>query len=286
MRACHLTNTSVTNTSVTNTRVKGTTMKTLRELFSDRDHATGMWLTLGSPSVAELIVFCEFDWLVIDMEHSANTTAALIDQVRAIESAAHRSNRTVTPIARVRVNEHVEVKQAMDAGCSALIFPDIRTATETEAAVAAMQYPVPGGTGTRGVAGLVRAGHYGTDPTYVARSNDEACAIVQIESKEAVENLEEIAAVPGVGCLFIGPADLSASLGHLGDDHHPEVLAAIDKIIDVAAAAGIPTGVFASNAQEADVFAKRGVFMVGLHSDVEWLARGIRDMRSDLSFTS
>lgn len=259
-------------------------MKTIAELFPERDRAVGMWLTLGSPSVAELIVFCGFDWLVIDMEHSANTTAALIDQVRAIESAAFRSNRQVTPIARVRSNEHAEVKQAMDAGCSALIFPDVRNAAETREAIAAMQYPVPGGSGTRGVAGLVRAGHYGTDRTYVGRANDEACAILQIESKEAVDNLDEIVAVPGVGCLFIGPADLSASLGHLGDANHPEVLSTIDHVIEVATTAGIPTGIFASTVEEAETFAGKNVFMVGLHSDVEWLARGIRDMRAKLSF--
>lgn len=172
----------------------------------------------------------------------------------------------------------------MDAGCRALIFPDVRDARAAEVAVRSMKYPMPGQIGHRGVAGIVRAGFYGLDRGYVAAANDNACAILQIESAEGVENIAEIVKVPEVGCIFLGPTDLAASMGHIGDNHHPEVLAAMERVLTVCREAGIPVGAFALTAEEAADFHSKGVFFISMHSDVFWMTSSARAARDSLTF--
>ncbi|MGY6272116.1 HpcH/HpaI aldolase family protein [Achromobacter denitrificans] len=235
----------------------------------------GCWLTLGSPAVAEAIAHCGFDWLVVDMEHAPNDVAGLAAQLQAIDAArAHGAG--AHPVVRVTVNDPALVKRAMDCGARTIIFPNVDTAEDARGAIASMRFPFEANGGVRGVAGLVRAGTYGQDPGYVKSANAQACAILQIESATAVRNVEAIAALPGADCLFIGTADLAASLGRLGDMAHPEVYEAVVRVIEAGKAAGKAIGIFANDADEAARYRKLGVHFIALHSDVAWLARGAR----------
>ncbi|MDD7833889.1 HpcH/HpaI aldolase family protein [Paenarthrobacter sp. AB444] len=239
----------------------------------------GCWLTLDSTAVAEVLAHCGFEWLVIDMEHGPSNEISVTQQIRAIESAAARGIN-VSPVVRVTANDPSYVKRAMDAGASNILFPNIMTAAEARLAAQSMRYPVGHQAGSRGVAGIVRAAGYGMNPALVASANDRACTIVQIESAEAVDNVEEIARVDGVDCLFIGPADLAASLGHFGDARHQDVQHAIITTIKAAEVAGKATGIFAVSPEEVRHYRNLGVSFISLHSDVAWLASGASSARA------
>ncbi|MNX40066.1 4-hydroxy-2-oxovalerate aldolase [compost metagenome] len=235
----------------------------------------GCWLTLGSPAVAETIAHCGFDWLVVDMEHAPNDVGSLVAQLRAIDAARAHGAVSIAAV-RVTANDAALVKRAMDCGAQTIVFPNIDTAEDARNAIASMHFPSNGNGGTRGVAGLVRAGTYGQNPGYIGAANAQSCAILQIESATAVRNVEAIAAVPGADCLFIGTADLAASLGHLGDMAHAAVLEAVAKVIGACKAAGKAVGIFANSVEEAASYRRQGVQFIALHSDVAWLARGAR----------
>lgn len=236
---------------------------------------TGTWLTLGSPAVAEALAHCGFDWLVVDLEHAPNNPASGVEQLRAID-AARAGGGHAEAIVRLAENDPVLAKRAMDIGARTLIFPNVNSADEAEAAVRSMRYPQDGNGGVRGVAGLVRAGRYGLDPLYVKNANEHVCTIVQIESRAAVENAAAICAVEGVDCVFLGPSDLAASLGHLGDIRHPAVVEAMRSVVAKAREAGKAAGVFANDADHAKLFLEWGITFIGLHSDVRWLCQGAK----------
>jgi 2-dehydro-3-deoxyglucarate aldolase len=235
--------------------------------------STGTWLTLGSAAVAEALAHCGFDWLVVDLEHAPNDPASAVEQLRAVDAARANGSRAEA-IVRLAENDPVLAKRAMDIGARTLIFPNVNSADEAQAAVRAMRYPQNGNAGVRGVAGLVRAGRYGLDPMYVKNANEQVCTIVQIESRSGVDNAAGICATDGVDCVFLGPSDLAASLGHLGDTWHPEVVEAMRSVVAQARKAGKATGVFANDADDAKLFISWGVTFIGLHSDVRWLCQG------------
>lgn len=242
----------------------------------------GCWLTLASAAVAEAVAHCGFDWLVIDMEHGPNDIESVMAQLRAIEAA--RAHGAVSYAAvRVTVNDPALVKRVMDGGAQTVVFPNVDTEQDARRAIASMHFPENGNGGMRGVAGLVRAGCYGQDCSYVAAANEQACAILQIESALGVRNIEAIAALPGADCLFIGTADLAASLGYLGNMTHTAVLDAVDVVMRAAQAHGKAVGIFANSAQEAASYRKRGVPFIALHSDVAWLARGACQARTQFA---
>jgi 2-keto-3-deoxy-L-rhamnonate aldolase RhmA len=180
-------------------------------------------------------------------------------------------NTAVHPIVRVTELSNMLVKRAMDAGASTLLFPMIDTAAQAQAAVAAMRYPPHG---VRGMAGIVRAAKFGADAGYTKNANGAACCIVQIESKTALENVRSIAAVDGVDCLFVGPADLSASLGvPMRDD---ALFDALNTIAQAAQRAGKPCGIFAGDPAFARKARDLGYSMIALAADVMLLARGAK----------
>lgn len=242
----------------------------------------GCWLTLASPAVAEAIAHCGFDWLVVDMEHAPNDVDSTTAQLRAVDAARAQGAATHAAV-RVTANDPVLVKRAMDCGAQTIVFPNVDTVDDARRAIASMRFPSNGNGGLRGVAGLVRAGRYGQDPAYVAEANGQACAILQIESAEAVRNIDAIAALPGADCLFIGTADLAASLGHLGDMTHAAVVDAVDAVMQAARTHGKAVGIFANSAEEAARYRQRGVQFIALHSDVAWLARGARQARTQFA---
>lgn len=198
----------------------------------------GLWSTLCSHIGAEIIADSGFDWILLDTEHSPSDIPILVTQMQAMMRG------TATPIVRPAWNDTVLIKRILDAGATALLIPFVQNAEEARRAVAATRYPPKG---IRGVSGSNRAARYGRIKDYLHRANDEICVLVQIETASGLDQLEAIAAVDGVDGVFIGPADLAASLGHTGDQLHPKVQAAIEdagrRLKKVGKAAGILTPV-------------------------------------------
>ncbi len=194
----------------------------------------GLWVTLPSGFTAEALATCGYDWLLFDSEHSVADPITVHDQLQA--AAPYPVNAVVRPAA----NDPVLIKRVLDAGAQSLIVPYVQTAEEARAAVAAVRYAPQG---MRGVAGITRATRYGLIDDYHRRANAEICLIVQCETAATLARIEEIAAVEGVDGIFIGPADLAATMGHPGDAGHPEVVAAIEDAIRRIRKAGKPAGI-------------------------------------------
>lgn len=230
----------------------------------------GCWLSLASPLAAEALAGAGFDFLVVDGEHSPADTMDAVALLQAIAAGGSR------PIVRVADRQPWLAKRALDAGSPTLLFPMVDSADDARRAVAAMRYPRAGNGGLRGVASVVRAARFGLSADYVYTANADACAIVQIESAAAVAASAQIGAVDGVDCLFVGPADLAASLGHLGDSSHADVQRAIDQVLAAARAQRKCAGIFAGSAQEARDYAARGFTLIALAADVIWLLQGAR----------
>lgn len=243
---------------------------TLKSRLAAGERLYGCWLTLASPLVAEALAGGGFDFLVVDGEHSP---ADAMDTVAMLQAIAAGGSQ---PIVRVTENIAWLAKRAMDAGCATLLFPMVASAEDARRAVASMRYPQAGNGGQRGVAGIVRVARYGLDAGYVRAANAAACTIVQIESAAGVAAAAQIAAVDGVDALFVGPSDLAASLGHLGDSRHPDVQQAIDRVAAAARAHGKAAGIFAASAEEARDYAARGLTLIALAADVVWLLKGAR----------
>ena len=235
-----------------------------------------MWTGLSSTLVAEMVSHVSgFDWFVIDMEHSPNE---LKDVLLQLQVSQHGN---AEPVVRVPWNEPVTVKRVLDLGAQSLIFPYVQNAEEAEAAVAATRYPGTGKNkvdGVRGVMSLARMNNYGAQiPHYYHEIADQICNIIQVETVEAIENIEEIAAVEGVDALFIGPSDLSASMGHLGNPAHPEVRDAIEKGFQKIAATGKPGGFLSANPDDCKwVLRMQGCQFCAVGSDAAFLTNMCR----------
>ncbi len=186
-----------------------------KRAISDRTtRPIGTWLMSAAPSTAEALGCSGFDFLVVDMEHVPIDTPQLIEILRAI------AGTPAQPVVRLPWNDAVMVKRAMDAGAQTLMFPFVQNDDQARWAASYTRYPPEG---VRGVAAMHRASRYGTVQDYLRRANDEVCVIVQIETQSALEQIADIASVPGVDAVFVGPGDLSASMGHLGDIANPAV---------------------------------------------------------------
>jgi 4-hydroxy-2-oxoheptanedioate aldolase len=233
----------------------------------------GIFSTLASPALAEMFAHLGFDWLLLDTEHSPNEPADIIAQLQAM--APHPAE----PIVRPAWNDMVLVKRWLDFGVQSLLFPYVQNADEAARAVSYTRYPPHG---VRGVSGSSRAAAYGLIPDYFAKVRKEICVIVQIETIEALAQMEEIAAVDGVDAVFIGPADLAASLGHLGNTQHPDVQAAIDDGFRRLKAIGKPAGYLTNNEDEAIRRVKQGIDFVGVANDTTIITRGARALLSSV----
>lgn len=197
----------------------------LKERLKERELTIGSWITIGHTAVAEIMAHAGYDWLTVDMEHSAITLDIAQDLIRVIELCG------VVPLVRVGDNDPILIKRVMDAGAQGVIVPMVNSRDDAERAVASVQYPPKG---FRGV-GLARAQKYGTGFEGYKNWNDqESIVIVQIEHIKAVENLESILSVPGVDGFIIGPYDLSGSLGVPGQFEHPKVISALARVKDVS----------------------------------------------------
>ncbi|PLZ02411.1 2-dehydro-3-deoxyglucarate aldolase [Burkholderia sp. WAC0059] len=245
----------------------------LKTRLQEAEPLFGLWLSMASETAAEALAHAGFDWLLIDMEHAPNDSADVTAQLRAI-AAAHLP---AEPVVRVPAGEPWLVKRVLDAGARTVMFPDIVSAAQAEQAVRLTRYrDADAPLGERGVAGLVRAAAYGMRRDYLQGANAQIATIVQIESASALDEIAQIAATPGVDCLFVGPADLSASLGHLGDMKHPQVHEAMARIVEAARGAGVATGIFAMDTASARQYREMGFSFIALAADVIWLLRATR----------
>ncbi|HVF65813.1 MAG TPA: HpcH/HpaI aldolase/citrate lyase family protein [Casimicrobiaceae bacterium] len=241
-----------------------------KHLIASDTPPLGVWLVSGAESTAEALGCAGFDFLVLDMEHTPIDMAQLVGMLRAIEG---------TPagvITRIPWNDMVLVKRILDAGAQSLMFPFIQNVEEAKRAVSYTRYPPDG---VRGVAAVHRASRHGNVPNYQRIAANELCVVAQIETITSLEQIPAIAAVPGIDSLFIGPADLSASMGHLGNLAHPDVLAKLEQGAKACRKAGKPVGIVGPNPDLVKRFLEMGYSWVAIGSDIglmvnratEWL---------------
>ena len=224
----------------------------------------GLWSSLCSNISAEIISDSGFDWILLDTEHSPNEIPDLVTQLQAIQRGS------ATPIIRPAWNDAVLAKRCLDIGAQTLLFPYVQNAEEAKRAVASTRYPPHG---IRGVSVAARASRYGRVPGYLTKANDEICVLVQVETRMALSELEQIAEVPGIDGVFIGPSDLAASLGHLGNPQATDVQTAIKDAVTRLKALGKPAGILTGNEEEARRYIDWGYLFVAVGADVGLLAR-------------
>lgn len=226
----------------------------------------GLWLGLCSSYSAELLAGAGFDWLLIDGEHAPNNVQTVLGQLQAV--APYPSQ----PVVRPPWNDAVIIKQLLDVGAQTLLIPMIQNAEQARDAVRATRYPPHG---VRGVgSALARASRWNRVPDYLQQADEQMCVLVQIETREAVKNLDAILQVEGVDGVFIGPADLSADMGFAGNPQHPEVQAAIEQAIAQIRAAGKAPGILMANEPLAKRYLELGALFVAVGVDTTLLARG------------
>ena len=225
----------------------------------------GLWSSLCSNMAAEIISDSGFDWILLDTEHAPNELPGLMSQLQAV------ARGTATPIVRAAWNDTVLLKRILDIGAQSVLIPFVQNAEEARRAVAATRYPP---AGIRGTAGSARGSRYGRVTDYLKKANAEICVLVQAETRTALDQLEDIAKVDGIDGVFIGPSDLAASLGHIGDMQHPVVQKAIEDAGRRLKAVGKPAGILTPNEEEARRYIAWGYTFVAVGADVGLLARG------------
>jgi 4-hydroxy-2-oxoheptanedioate aldolase len=243
-------------------------VNTLKQALKTNDMQLGIWLNLANPSTAEIAGAVGYDWLLIDGEHAPYEPALIQEQLRVL------GQFDVAPIVRVPVFEPWIMKQVLDLGAQSLMVPMVNTAAQAKAVVASTRYaPV----GVRGMgAGVARAAGFGHVDEYLDNANDEICLICQVETREAFENIDEIANTEGVDCIFIGPADLSADMGYPGNPTHPEVISAIKHIIAQTRKAGKAAGILDFDPKKRAEYEALGVNFLGVGSDANLLRLALK----------
>lgn len=226
----------------------------------------GMWVCSGSPLIAEICAGAGLDWVLIDMEHSPNGLESVLAQLQAVSAYPG------TAVVRVPIGDVVTIKQVLDLGAQNLLVPMVSSPADAEAAVAAVRYPP---RGNRGVgSALARSARWNRVDDYLANGDEHVSLFVQIETAAGVEAAAEIAAVDGVDGVFVGPSDLAASMGLLGQQTHPDVVAAVLRTFEAVRAAGKPVGVNAFDPAAAESYLDAGASFILVGADTALLARG------------
>lgn len=230
----------------------------------------GLWLGLPDNSAAEIAAVAGFDWLLIDSEHAPFDLRSIMTHLQAI------APYDVAPIVRPVEGDTALIKQLLDIGAQTLLVPMVDTAEQARQLVQAVRYPPQGirGLGTS----LARAARWNQVPGYLHKANDEICLLVQVETATALENLDEILAVEGVDGVFIGPSDLSASMGYVGDAGNPAVVAAIEAGLGKIRAAGKYAGLLCLDPALVTQYVQQGASFVGVGVDTLILAQGARKL--------
>jgi 4-hydroxy-2-oxoheptanedioate aldolase len=226
----------------------------------------GFWSSLASTAATEILADAGLDWILIDTEHAPNELPAVADHLRVIMPSP------TAAIVRPAWNDPVLIKRVLDIGAQTLLVPYVQSAEEAQRAVAATRFPPEG---VRGVAAVHRSNRYGRVADYFARAGEEICVIAQLETGVALDALEAIAGVDGVDALFVGPSDLAANLGHIGDVAHPAVRGAIEDACRRAAAVSKPIGILAPVEEHARAYLEMGFRFVAVGSDVVTLRQGV-----------
>jgi len=223
----------------------------------------GLWCTLSSAYAIELLAGSGFDWLLIDTEHSPADVVNVMAQLQAV------SAYPVAPLVRPAWNDPVLIKRYLDIGAQTLLIPYVQNAEEADRAVQSINYPP---AGVRGVSAVTRASGFGRIRNYAGACREDLCLLVQIETIEALNNLEAISQVDGVDGVFIGPADLAASMGLLGQPGHPDVVETIERAIQRIRSCNKPAGVLTSDAGLARRFIAMGTTFTAVGVDAAVLA--------------
>lgn len=239
-------------------------INTFKQALRDNRQQIGLWVSLANPYSTEICAGAGFDWLLLDGEHSPNDLQSLCAQLQVI--AGYDSQ----PVCRVPVGDAALIKQYLDLGVQTLLVPMVDTPQQASSLVQACRYPPHG---IRGMAGA-RASRWGRISRYAHEANDQVCLLVQAETRLALTNLDAILAVEGVDGVFIGPADLSASMGHVGNPGHPEVQAAIEDAIRRIRAAGKAPGILTADVTLAQGYLELGALYVAVGLDTQLLVRG------------
>ena len=225
----------------------------------------GLWSSLSSSYSVEVIAGAGFDWILLDSEHSPADLENLLTQLQA--AAPYPSH----PVVRVPWNDMVTIKRVLDIGAQSLLVPYVSTAAEAKSAVSYTRYPP---AGVRGVAGTTRATRFGRVKDYARRAQEEICVLVQVETQQALDNIESICAVDGVDGVFIGPADLHASMGFVGEIANAKVKPLIDEAIRRIRKAGKAPGILTPSETDARHWLECGALFVAVGADAGILARG------------
>jgi 2-keto-3-deoxy-L-rhamnonate aldolase RhmA len=222
----------------------------------------GTWLVSTSPWVAEAMGCAGFEWLVVDMEHSPLDYMTAVSMMQAVAGTPAQS------IVRLPWNDRVMTKRTLDAGAQTLMFPYVQTVDEARMAVESTRYPM---AGARGISSMQRGSRFGTVPNYLKRASEQICVIVQIETPEALSRMPEIAELDGVDALFVGPGDLSASMGHIGDMGHPEVQRRLAEGAQIARDAGKGCGIIGGTPEMAKTYIDMGYTFVAVSTDMSMM---------------
>lgn len=232
----------------------------------------GIWNTVGGNTIPEMLAGAGYDWVLVDCEHAAIEAVEVLGALQAIGQWPD-----VSALVRPAANDPVLFKRLLDMGAQTLLVPYVETAAEAEGAVRAMRY---GPQGIRGMAGMTRATRYGQVEDYFTTAEQELCLVVQVETLTGIENLAAIAATDGLDAVFIGPADLSASMGLRGQTDHPDVDAVICDAIKSLVDMGVPAGVMALDPDTAKRYLALGASFVAVAVDLVLLAKAVRDTRA------
>jgi len=228
----------------------------------------GSWLQSCSPVMAEILAEAGFDWLLIDMEHSPLGLETLVSIIQAMKGTA------AVPFVRAPWNDFVTIKRILDCGTYGIIVPYVNTREEAERAVAACKYPP---AGIRGIAGSPRGNDYGATKERLKVISEEICVITQIETPAAAANIDDLLTVDGVDGFFIGPMDLSTSMGHFADPSHPEVQKTIRALEEKVLPSGKFLGTLTSSMEQAEELFRRGYQFVTVMSDTTSLGAMARE---------
>lgn len=237
----------------------------------------GLWLGLADPYCAELAANAGFDWLLIDGEHAPNDLRGMLGQLQAV--APYPSHPVIRPV----IGDTAMIKQVLDIGVQTLLVPMVESAEQARELVRAIHYPP---SGVRGVgSALARASRWNSIPGYLDKADEQMCLLVQIENQEGLANLDAIAAVEGIDGVFIGPADLSASMGFRGNPGHPEVQAAIEDAIARIQKAGKAVGILSADQKLAKRYIELGAAFVAVGVDTTVLMRGLQTLAATFKDT-
>ena len=247
------------------------TTSTWKEKVRAAEPVIGTFLGMGSAVAAEVCALNGFDWLLVDLEHGAGGEDVLLGQILAAE--VHH----VPLVVRAESADRIRAGRVLDMGAAGVMFPRLDTPTQVAEAIAHLSYPPQG---DRGVAGYNRARRFGADGLTAEQVNERILGIVQIETLSALSNVEEIAAIPGVDVLFVGPADLSTALGIPGQLDAPAFRSAVARVVAAARGAGIAAGILSRNAEHAAACLDDGFSFVGVGSDATLLASAARAITS------